>query len=131
MVYYNLRLANAILAKAFQSYYLDVNHVYREMHTVLPLGGQAHTIIGDTKLTSVPIPNTEITADKMSRFSFLLEKAIKLEPRQISFEFPHLKVYLACQVSSFPRNIPPTFSLQRHKIPDILSGFFLYSHLAL
>lgn len=77
MVVQNLRLANAILANAIQSYYLDMNHVYREMHRVLRLGGRACIVIGDTELRGIPIPNAEVTVEEMCEIGFFLEKTIE------------------------------------------------------
>ncbi len=73
----NLRTADTRLGDAVNSYYVDMNHVYNEMHRVLRKGKRACIVIGDTELRGVQIPNTEVAIDQMRKVGFVLEKKIQ------------------------------------------------------
>jgi len=73
----NLRQVDTGLTNAVESYFLDMNDVYRQIKRVLRKGGRACIVIGDTELRGVPIPNAEVTVEEMCEIGFLLEKTIE------------------------------------------------------
>lgn len=72
-----LRIADARLGDAINSYFVDMNHVYSEMYRVLRKGKRACIVIGDTELRGVQIPNAEVAIHQMRKVGFVLEKKIQ------------------------------------------------------
>jgi len=73
----DLRMVDNRLGDAVESYFLDMNHVYGEMHRVLRKGRRACIVIGDTELRGVSVPNAEVAIDQMRKAGFRLEKTIQ------------------------------------------------------
>ena len=72
----DLKVYDRRLGAAVQSYFLDMSHVYCEMHRVLKRGGRACIVIGDTELRGVSVPNTKVAVDQMCKAGFKLERQI-------------------------------------------------------
>lgn len=72
-----LKLVDVRVSDAVKSYFLDMNHVYREMHRVIKKGGRACIVIGNTEMRGVSIPNAEVAIDQMCKVGFVIEKTVQ------------------------------------------------------